>query len=95
LIGAPREVCSGMTPAQYGRARSSPSSGSGGPLRILADASAIGMASTVVADSSLALGGRQAAERPGATRSISAASAASLARVSSTRTARPNTTTER
>ena len=86
--GAPACSDSGTTPAQVGQARSS-SSSLGPPVRTLAEASASDSRSTVVAPISLSVIGRSVAQRPGATRSVKAASAAVLCAASSTISKRP------
>lgn len=93
-IGAPTATESGMTPAQHGHAASS-SSSSGPPVRTFAEASSIEIERTVVAMSSFSFGGRASRERPRATCSTMASSAANFSSRSATIVAFPNTTTER
>ena len=71
----------------------SPSSGP--PVRTFADASFSGRESTPVAFSSLRVGGRASAKRPGSSFSVNASSTAYFSSGSVTVVAVPSTTTER
>ncbi len=92
--GGPKDVCSGMAPAQTLSSASGESSSSGPPERALTDASSIGSARIEVALSSLRFGVRASPQRPGSIFSVNASNAASRSAESSTRRNRPSTTTD-
>ena len=84
----------GMAPAQTSSSASGESSSSGPPERALTDASSIPRARMTVALSSLRLGLRASAQRPGSSFSVKASNAASRSAGSSTGRNRPSTTTD-
>ena len=84
-----------MWPAQTSSSASGVSPSSGAPVRTFADASSSGSDSTLVAFSSLRVGGRASAKRPGSSFSVNASSTAYFSSGSSTGVAVPSTTTER